>query len=49
MDKTAFKAAMETFKKRLADAHKSENVKEQTKAAVEALLKDLNVAKSKND
>ena len=48
MDKTVFKSAMDTFKKRLAEAAKGENVKADTKAAVDALLKDLNVAKSKD-
>ena len=42
MDKAAFKSALDTFKKRLAEAVKGENVKEDTKAAVNALLKDLN-------
>lgn len=49
MDTTGLKAAMDTFKKRLAEAAKSENVKEETKAAVDALLKELNVAKGKKD
>ena len=49
MDKKALKAALDTFKKRLEEAHKSENVKEETKAAIDALLQDLNVAKSKKD
>jgi hypothetical protein len=46
MDKTALKSAIDTFKKRLAEAAKGENVGEDTKAAVDALLKDLKVARS---
>lgn len=49
MDKAAFKSAMEAFKKRLAEASKSENVKEEMEAAVDALLQELDVAKNKKD
>ena len=49
MDKTALKAALDTFKKRLSEASKGENVGADTKAAVADLLQELNVAKGKKD
>lgn len=49
MDKSALKAALDSFKRKISEAAKGDNVGADTKAAVADLLAQLNVAKSKKD
>ena len=49
MDKTALKAALDEFKRKISEAAKGENVGAETKAAVAELLAQLNVAKGKKE